>query len=128
MTNPKDKSNSDRKTPSDANPLNGVANLEPLFEVQDRLLANWAAISSAMFEFSRMRARHAAAMSTALAGVTDLGEAIDLHAKFTRTIVEDGLSTAGKIAALSMGGLVESVAVAQRVTGEHRPPLAEAAE
>jgi hypothetical protein len=128
MTNPKDKSSADNKTPINANPLNGVANLGPLFEAQERLLANLAAISSAMFEFSRMRMKHTAAMSGALAGVTDLGEAIELHTKYTRAIVEDGLSTASKIAALSMSGLADSVTAVHRSTVEQRPPLAEAAE
>lgn len=128
MTNPKDKSSPDRKTPADATPLNGVPNLEPLFEVHDRLLANMAAITSALFEFSRMRMKHAAAISGALAGITNLAEAMDLHAKYTRAVLEEGLGTAGKIAALSMGGLADSVAAAQGATGEQRPPLAEAAE
>lgn len=128
MTNPKAAKTTDRRE-ADAVPPTAIPTLDSLFEAQERVLARMSAIAAAMLEFNRMGIKHAASMSEAIGSAASLGEAMELNARFTRAVLEESITTAGRIAALSMGGLLGGAAAPAPEAGGDTPhPQAQAAE
>lgn len=104
-----------------------VQNLEPLFQVSNRLLEGWMAVGSELLEFGKNRLDRSLEMSRAMAQTTSLNEAMDVQAKFTRSAVQDYLSEANKLADLGTRSLLDSFSTLQRQTRE-TAERAEAAE
>jgi len=87
-----------------------LPDLDPLIRASNKLLEGWMAVSNEMLEFGKNRIDQSLEMSKAMAQSTSLKEAMDLQAKYTRSIVQDCLSEANKIADLSTRSLVDSLA------------------
>jgi hypothetical protein len=88
--------------------------LDPIFRASNRLLEGWMAVSSEMLEFGKNRFDRGLEMSKAIAQSTSLNEAIDLQATFTRSIVQDYVSEAQKIADLGARSLLDSFTTLQQ--------------
>ncbi len=90
--------------------------LEPLFRASNRLLEGWMAMSSEMLEFSKNRFDRSLEIGKAMAQSTSLNEAIDLQATYTRSIVQDYVSEAQKIADLGARSLLDTFSTLQQQT------------
>src|SRR5258708_1452628 len=71
--------------------------LDPLLQASNRLLEGWMAVSNEILEFSRNRFETSVEIGKAMAQSTSLNEAMDLQAKFTRSVMQDYFSEANKI-------------------------------
>jgi hypothetical protein len=87
-----------------------LPDLDPLIRASNKLLEGWMAVGNEMLEFGKNRIDQSLELSKAMAQSTSLKEAMDLQAKYTRSIVQDCLSEANKIADLSTRSLVDSLA------------------
>jgi hypothetical protein len=91
-----------------------LTTLDPLLQASNRLLEGWVAVSSEMLEFGKSRLDRGLEMSKALAQSSSFNEAIDLQATYTRSIVQDYVSEAQKIADLGTRSLLESFTTLQQ--------------
>src|SRR5258708_522821 len=90
-----------------------VPNLEPLFQVSNRLIEGWMAVSNELLEFGKNRLDRSLEMSRAMAQTTSLNEAMDVQAKFTRSAMQDYLSEANKLADLGTRSFLDTFSTAQ---------------
>lgn len=93
-----------------------LTTFDPLFQASNRLLEGWMAMSSEMLEFGKSRLDRGIEMSKAMAQSTSFNEAIDLQATYTRSIVQDYVSEAQKIADLGARSLLDSFSTLQQQT------------
>ena len=93
-----------------------LASLEPLFQASNRLFEGWMAVSTEMLEFGKNRFDRGLEISKAIAQSTSLTEAIDLQATYTRSIMQDYVSEAQKIADLGTRSLLDSFSTLQQQT------------
>jgi phasin family protein len=105
-----------------------VPSMEPLLTAGNKLFETWMAMGTEILEFSRARLDQSIEASRQLARTGSINEAIDLQAKFTRTMVQDYLAEANKIADMSTRGVIESFGVVQEsakaATSQFTPRLA----
>jgi hypothetical protein len=105
-----------------------VPSMEPLLTAGNKLFETWMAMGTEILEFSRARLDQSIEASRQLARTGSLNEAIDLQAKFTRTMVQDYLSEANKIADMSTRGMLDSFGAVQEsakaATSQFTPRLA----
>ena len=92
----------------------GLTSLDPIFRAGNRLLEGWMAVSSEMLEFGKHRFDRGLEVSKAIAQSSSLNEAIDLQATFTRSIVQEYVSEAQKIADLGTRSLLDSMSTLQQ--------------
>ena len=104
-----------------------MPNLDPLFQVSNRLIEGWMAVSTELLEFGKSRLDRGFEASRAIAQSTSLNEAIDLQAKFTQSAVQDYLSEANKLADLGTRSLLDTFTSLQR-PAQHAAERVEAAE
>jgi hypothetical protein len=95
-----------------------LSSFDPIFQVSNRLLEGWMAVSSEMLEFGKNRFDRGLEMSKAIAQSSSLNEALDLQATYTRSIVQDYVSEAQKIADLSARSVLDSFTTLQQQVGE----------
>jgi hypothetical protein len=97
-------------------PFGAVAltTLDPIFRASNRLLEGWIAVSSEMLEFGKNRFDRGLEMSKAIAQSTSLHEAIDLQATYTRSVVQEYVTEAQKIADLGARSLLDSMTTLQQ--------------
>jgi hypothetical protein len=93
-----------------------LMNVEPLLTASNKWLENMLALSNEMFEFGRSRLDRNIEMSKAIARSGSFDEAIELQADFTRTLVNDYVSEATKLADLSTRVVMESFSAWQSST------------
>src|SRR5882724_2676243 len=93
-----------------------LTTFDPLFQASNRLLEGWMAVGSEMLEFGKNRFDRGLEMSKAIAQSSSLNEAIDLQATYTRSIVQDYVSEAQKIADLGARSLLDSFTTLQQQT------------
>ncbi len=86
----------------------GMLTFDPLLQASNRMLEGWMAVSSEIFEFGKSRFERGLEMSRAMAQSTSLNEAIEVQTKYTRSIMQDYLSEANKIADFSTRSLLDS--------------------
>jgi len=91
-----------------------LTTFDPLFRASNRLLEGWMAVGSEMLEFGKNRFDRGLEMSKAIAQSSSLNEAIDLQATYTRSIVQDYVSEAQKIADLGARSLLDSFTTLQQ--------------
>ena len=91
-----------------------LTTLDPMLRASNRLLEGWMAVSSEMLEFGKARFDRSVEMSKAIAQSSSLNEAIDLQATYTRSIVQDYVSEAQKIADLGARSLLDSFTTLQQ--------------
>jgi hypothetical protein len=91
-----------------------LTTLDPLLQASNRLLEGWMAVGSEMLEFGKSRFDRGLEMSKALAQSSSFNEALDLQATFTRSIVQDYVSEAHKIADLGTRTLLDSFTTLQQ--------------
>jgi hypothetical protein len=92
--------------------------LDPLLQASNRLLEGWMAVSSEMLEFSKTRFDRGLEMSKAIVQSSTLNEALDLQATYTRSIVQDYVSEAQKIADLGARSVLDSFTTLQQQARE----------
>jgi hypothetical protein len=95
-----------------------LSSFDPIFQASNRLLEGWMAVSSEMLEFGRNRFDRGLEMSKAIAQSSSLNEALDLQANYTRSIVQDYVSEAQKIADLGARSLLDTFTTLQHQAGE----------
>lgn len=88
--------------------------IEPFFEVGNRLLQTWAAVGTEILEFSKTRLDQGLELSRAMAKSGSVTEAMDVQARFTRSMMEDYINEAGKLADMSTRSFLDSVASVQK--------------
>ena len=92
----------------------GMLTFDPLLQASNRMLEGWMAVSSEILAFGKSRCDRGLEMSKAMAQSTSLNEAIEVQTKYTRSIMEDYLSEANKIADLSTRSLLDSFSTLQQ--------------
>ena len=105
-----------------------VPNLEPIVEASSKLLETWMQLSNEILEFSKARIDQSLEASRAIASSTSINEAMDLQAKYARSMVQECLTEATKIADLSTRSLIEGFTAMQKSANVAEPPQARAAE
>jgi hypothetical protein len=95
-----------------------MTTLDPLIQASNRLLEGWMAVSSEMLEFGKSRFDRSVEMSKALAQSSSFNEALDLQATYTRSIVQDYVNEAQKIADLGTRSLLDSFSTLQQQARE----------
>ena len=103
----------------------GAPSIEPLFEVGNRLLETWAAVGTEILEFSKTRLDQSLELGRAMAKSGSVSEAMDVQARFTRSMMQDYISEAGKLADMSTRSFLGNLAMAQK---EVKTRLQDAAE
>ncbi len=86
--------------------LNGI---EPMLKAGNTWIENWMAVGSEMLDFGRSRLDRNLETSKAIARSTSLDEAIELQVDYTRSVLRDYFTEAGKLADLGARALVESL-------------------
>jgi hypothetical protein len=92
----------------------GSPSIEPFFEVGNRLLETWAAVGTEILEFSKTRLDQGLELSRAMAKSGSVSEAMDVQARFTRSMMQDYISEANKIADMSTRSFLDSYATVQK--------------
>lgn len=109
-----------------------VPSMEPLISAGNRLVETWMQMGTEILEFSRRAMDQNMEVGRQMAKSGSLNEAMDLQAKFTRTLVQDYLAEANKIADMSTRGLLDSFGAVQEsakvATTRLAPPRQHAAE
>jgi hypothetical protein len=95
-----------------------LTTFDPIFQAGNRLLEGWMAVSSEMLEFGKNRFDRGLEMSKAIAQSSSFNEALDLQATYTRSIVQDYVSEAQKIADLGTRSLLDSFTTLQQQARE----------
>jgi len=101
-----------------------LADLDPLIKAGNRLFEGWMAVGNEMLEFGKSRLDQNIEIGRAIARSTSLSEAIDLQARYARTIMQDYVSEASKIADLGTRSVLDSLTVWQQTS---HPPIEHAA-
>jgi hypothetical protein len=92
----------------------GAPSIEPFFEVGNRLLETWAAVGTEILEFSKTRLDQSLELGRAVAKSGSISEAMDMQARFTRSMMQDYISEASKLADMSTRNFLGNLAMAQR--------------
>jgi hypothetical protein len=95
-----------------------LTTLDPILQASNRLLEGWMAVSNEMLEFGKNRFDRSLEMSKALAQSSSFNEALDLQTTYTRSIVQDYVSEAQKIADLGTRSLLDSFTTLQQQARE----------
>ena len=109
-------------------PTAGVPNFEPIVEASSKMLETWMQLSSQILEFSKARIDQSLEASRAIASSTSINEAMDVQAKYARSMVQECLTEATKIADMSTRTLIEGFTAMQKTANISEPPPARAAE
>ena len=106
-----------------------VPNFEPFFQASNKILETWMVVGTQILEFGKTQLDHSLECSKAMAKSASLNEAIDLQQKYTRTMVQDCLSEANKLADLSTRSILDTFSAVQKAAPSvERVERAEAAE
>lgn len=105
----------------------GAPSIEPFFEVGNRLLETWAAVGTEILEFSKTQLDQGLELGRAMAKSGSVSEAMDVQARFTRSMMQDYISEANKLADLSTRSILDSFATVQKQakSGAHSADAAE---
>jgi Phasin protein len=90
-------------------PSRAFGGMEPLLQVGNRWVENWAAMSSELIAFGRTRLDRNIEAGKAFARSSSLDEAMDVQADFTRAALREFFAEAGKIADLGTRAMLESL-------------------
>ena len=124
----KSRRGSDPKTSDTVFSGMGVPSLDPLFQASNRLLDAWLTVSSELLEFGKSRLDRGLEMQQAMARSSSLNEAFDLQAKFARSVVEDYLSEATKLADLGTRSLIDTFSPLQSAAKQEMVAMEQRAE
>src|SRR5690348_14798850 len=91
-----------------------LTTFDPFFQAGNRLFEGWMAVGSEMLEFGKSRFDRGIEMSKAIAQSSSVNEALDLQATYTRSLVQDYVSEAQKIADLGTRSLLDSFTTLQQ--------------
>jgi hypothetical protein len=94
-------------------PREALNGLEPLFQVGNKWLEHVMAMSSELLEFSRARIDRNIEASKAIARSTSIDQAVDLQTDFARSMVQDYLAEAGKLADFGSRAMLDSLSAWQ---------------
>lgn len=118
---------SEPRTARNTAELSGVPSIEPLFEVGNKLLETWAAVGTEILEFSKARLDQSLELSRAMANTGSVTEAMDVQARFTRSMMQDYIAEANKLADMSTRSMLDSFTTVQK-QAKTIVPTANAAE
>jgi len=104
---------SDVQITGSLDPREALNTLEPLFHASNKWLEHVMAMSSELLEFSRARLDRSLEASKAIARSTSIDQAVDLQTDFARTLVQDCLAEAGKLADFGTRAMLDSLWVWQ---------------
>ena len=90
-----------------------VPSMEPLISAGNKMVETWMQMGTQMLEFSRRAIDQNMEIGRQMAKSASLNEAMDLQAKFTRTLVQDYLAEANKMADMSTRSLLDSFGAVQ---------------
>jgi hypothetical protein len=90
-------------------PTQALSGIEPIFQVGNKWLENWMAVSSELLEFSRARLDRSLEIGKAIARSSSIDEAMELQADYARSTVREYFTEAGKIADLSTRALLDGI-------------------
>ncbi|HZS82130.1 MAG TPA: phasin family protein [Stellaceae bacterium] len=90
-----------------------LPDFDPFIRLSNKLIEGWMAVSTEMLEFGRSRLDQNIEMGKAMAQSTSLREAMDVQARYTRSIMQDYISEANKIADLSTRSLLDGISSLQ---------------
>jgi hypothetical protein len=94
--------------------ITGAPSIEPFFEVGNRLFETWAAIGAEILEFSKTQLDQGLEVSRTMAKSGSVSEAMDVQARFTRSLMQDYISEANKLADMSTRSFLDSFATMQK--------------
>ncbi len=94
-------------------PREALSGLEPLIQAGNKWLEHVMAMSSELLEFSRARIDRGLEASKASARSTSIDQAVDVQTDFARSMVQDYLAEAGKLADLGSRAMLETLAAWQ---------------
>jgi hypothetical protein len=103
-----------------------VPALDTLLESSSRLFESWLALSTELMEFGKANLNRSLELSRAVSQSGSLNEALDLHSRYTKEVVEDCFSEANKIVGLGTRSVLDSFSRLQPQAHE-AAPRAEAA-
>ena len=92
----------------------GTPSIEPFLEVGNKLLETWAAVGTEILEFSKTRLDQGLELSRAIAKTGSVTEAMDVQARFTRSMMQDYISEANKLADMSTRSFLDSFSTVQK--------------
>lgn len=101
------------ETPPGLDPTNLVATFEPFFEAGSKLLENWRVVSSEILEFGKTRLSRNLEATQRVARSSTLDQAIEAQADFARSMMQDYIAEAGKLADLSTRAIFGSLSTLQ---------------
>jgi hypothetical protein len=106
-----------------------VPNFEPFLQASNKIFETWMVVGTQLLEFSKTQLDHGLEVSKAMAKSSTLNEAMDLQQKYTRSMMQDCLSEANKLADLSTRSLLDTFSAVQKAAPTvERVERAEAAE
>ena len=94
-------------------PKEAFNGFEPLIQASNKWLEHVMAMSSELLEFSRARIDRGLEASKAMARSTSLDQAVDVQTDFARSLVQDYLAEAGKLADFGSRAMLETLSVWQ---------------
>jgi hypothetical protein len=120
-------------TRAPATPFGGatIPNLEPFLQASNKILETWMVVSTQMLEFGKQQLDQSLEAGKAISKSASLNEAIDLQQKYTRTVVQDYLSEANKLADLGTRSFMDTLSAVQKAVPtveKVEPQRVEAAE
>ncbi len=116
------------ETPPGLDPTNLVAAFEPFYEAGSKLLENWRVVNSEFLEFGKTRLSHNLEATQRVARSSTLEQAIEAQADFARSMMQDYIAEAGKLADLSTRAIFSALQAERRQMRRGMESLAASAE
>jgi phasin protein len=90
-------------------PASFAANLEPFFHAGTKALDTWRVVSEELLEFGKSRLTRNIEMSRKVTESGSLDKALEAHADFARTMMQDYIAETGKLAELSTRAMADTL-------------------
>ena len=94
-------------------PATFAANLEPFFQAGTKVLDNWRVVSEELLEFGKSRLARNIECGRKVTQSTSFDQAIEAHADFCRSAMQDYLAETSKLAELGTRAMTESLSAWQ---------------
>src|SRR5215470_256220 len=81
-------------------PANFAANLEPFFQAGTKALDSWRVVGEELLEFGKSQLNRNMEMSRRVTEASSLEKAMEAHADFAQSMMQDYIAETGKLAEL----------------------------
>jgi hypothetical protein len=102
--------------------LAAIGQFEPFLTAGNKVFEAWTAVGTELVELGRARVDQSIELGQAMARSSSFNEALDLQAKFARSMMDDFLGAASRLAAIGTRPMMESFAAMQNTTYGRTPP------